>query len=84
MGWIIADVCYVCVKVIDGGRMRVEQKKGKVGGCDIKEEVEISNSDLARLQSLFLWRERGHLYLSLLSIQSTSTTLSTLYRLSAV
>jgi hypothetical protein len=74
MGWIIADVCYVCVKVIDGGRMRVEQKKGKVGGCDIKEEVEISNTDLARLQSLFLWRERGHLYLSLLSIQSTSTT----------
>jgi hypothetical protein len=59
MGWIIADVCYVCMKVIDGGRMRVEQKKGKVGGSDFKEGVEISNSDLARLRSLFLWRERA-------------------------
>jgi hypothetical protein len=62
--------------------MRVEQKKGKVGECYLKGGVEISNSDLARLQSVSLWRER-HLYLSLLSIQSTTTTLSSLYRLSA-
>jgi hypothetical protein len=40
MGWIIADVYDVCMKVIDGGRMRVEQKKGKVGGCGLKEGVE--------------------------------------------
>lgn len=66
MGWIIADVCYVCMKVIDGGRMRVEQKKGKVGECSFKEEAEISYSDLARLRSLFLWREVTYTYHSCL------------------